>query len=272
MSQCPARVGLDRVAEALDATPELLLRAPVPVVAPAQVGLPGPGIDGALLEAGPILRRQGDLHLAGDALGHVALQGQHVAEVALVALGPQQLLRGAVHELRVDADPLADAQDRSRHDRADAQVPGHLAWGLGGAAVAHHRVAGDHAQAADAGQAGDHRLGHAVCEPGLRGFAGQIVERQDGDGVEQAARRARGPDRLRGAQPVAQRGQLAAHLAGGGVASGRILRETAPDDALELGRQGGIDGSQGARFVAQDRRHDLGELVPGNGLAPVAAS
>ena len=46
------------------------------------VDWPGPG------ETGLLLRRQGDLDFAGDVLRHLALQRQHVTQVALVALRP----------------------------------------------------------------------------------------------------------------------------------------------------------------------------------------
>src|SRR6516225_5763475 len=84
-------------------------------------------------------------------------------------------------QLRGDADSLAKLAHRASEHIAHAQLaadPFHID---GAAPVGEARIAGDHKQPADAGQAGDDVLDHSVSEIFLLGVGAQVVKRQHCD-------------------------------------------------------------------------------------------
>jgi hypothetical protein len=54
--------------------------------------------------------------LAGNRLGHLALQGHNVAEIALVVPGPQVLVKRRIDQLAGDPHPVTGAKYRALHN------------------------------------------------------------------------------------------------------------------------------------------------------------
>jgi hypothetical protein len=69
---------------------------------------------------GPVAPGKFSADLRGDAGGHVVLQPQNVAQLAVVAIGPDLILLRAVDELRGHSDPIARACDGAGDERIDA--------------------------------------------------------------------------------------------------------------------------------------------------------
>ena len=84
------------------------------------------------------LGRQGDPDLAGDVVGHFALQGQDVAEIALVTPGPQGVFRRRPDQSGGDSHPLARAHNRAFDDRVDIEFTRDVGERLARLLVLHH--------------------------------------------------------------------------------------------------------------------------------------
>ena len=107
------------------------------------------------------------------------MQRQHVAHFALVAFGPELLLRARVDQVRSDADFVSGAHDRAGNQRTDTQLLRNLPQRPVRFLVAQHRWAGAHPpQAAELSQIDNQRFMHARSEVVLLGIAGQVFERQ----------------------------------------------------------------------------------------------
>ena len=126
--------------------------------------------------------RRGDLHREArrDDVGHVVLKGEHVAVVALQALGPDDLARQDLAALDVDPDPPSVSLQTASQKVADAQpVTDHL--GRHARVLEHKgRMARDHQEVAKAAEIGDDVAGDAVAQVDVARIAGQVGERQHG--------------------------------------------------------------------------------------------
>ena len=210
------------------------------------------------------LRRLGGRELDRDlprhGLGQLALQAEHVLELAVVAVGPERLVAARGDELHADAHAVADEQRRALEDRVDVQLARDLGERLRGPLVLHRRGARDHAQRLDAGEVGDDRLGHAVGEVLLRRVARDVAKREHGDGA----------DRRRGPEPAARRtssrrrwpaAPRATCAADAGRCAGSLLRHASTSWSRSAGSSGRSDRS-GRRRVAEDLEHQrLGALL-----------
>src|ERR1700677_3170226 len=85
-------------------------------------------------------------------------------------------------ELAADADLAASLSDTAFQYVADAQLSSNLLDLDNLALVCEARIAGDDEQRFEPRERGDDVLYHAIREIFLLGVAGQILERQDGDG------------------------------------------------------------------------------------------
>ena len=118
----------------------------------------------------------------GDDVGHVVLKGEHVAEIALEAIGPDDPAGFHVAQLDVDPQPAALPLQTAVHEVADAQ--------LGADHLGRHarlleqegRMARDHQKVAKPAEIGDDVCRDAIAQMGVARIAGQIGERQHGDG------------------------------------------------------------------------------------------
>ena len=139
MGQRVVRVDGDGPLEVLDAAVQV---GTAPVVAAADVRLVRFDVDRSRAgEAGALLRCERDLDLIRDGARHLALQVQHVAQVALVGVCPQVPVRGRMDELRRNAHPLACSHHRALDDTVHAQLARDLRHRLRRALVVHGRRA-----------------------------------------------------------------------------------------------------------------------------------
>ena len=120
--------------------------------------------------------RRDDLLLEG------ILHGEHVVQLAVVALGPQRPVADRVDQLGGDTDPVGRTADAAFQHVAHAQFLRHLRRLRRLPLVGEDRVARDHEQPRELGQIGDQVLGQAVDEEFLLGVVTQIAEGQHGDG------------------------------------------------------------------------------------------
>jgi hypothetical protein len=82
-------------------------------------------------------------------------------------------------QLRCDANPVVRLADRALEHIAHAQFAAYPLHLDSLALVGEARIASDYEEPADAGQAGDNVLDHAVGEIFLLGVAAHVLERQD---------------------------------------------------------------------------------------------
>src|SRR5205823_3342813 len=96
----------------------------VPEEPPSQVVLVGLGVyrTGAR-EAGLRVGRQRNRNGAGDCLGDLALQDRHIAEVALIGLGPDLTLVVHLDELSGDPHALTRPADAALQNVIRSQLP-----------------------------------------------------------------------------------------------------------------------------------------------------
>src|SRR5262249_45599460 len=109
-------------------------------------------------------------------------ESQHLAQITLIALGPQVRLLGRIDELRGDAYAILRTQHRPLYDRVYAQLLRNLGQWSVNSLVLHCGSARDHAQLPDLGQRGNEGLGESVSEILLLGVSRQIFKRQDSKG------------------------------------------------------------------------------------------
>src|ERR1700682_3252003 len=126
-------VGLDlkRLLEVLEGFLQTLFTLLSKEKAPLQVRLIGSRVDRTSpLELQPLLRGHLGLDLAGNGAGHLALQLQNVAQIAMVSFAPETSVARSVNQLRRDPHPVSRARDRAFHHGVDAELPGDLAQRL----------------------------------------------------------------------------------------------------------------------------------------------
>src|SRR5947207_15382742 len=90
-------------------------------------------------------RRNLNRDLPGDSLGELALQPEHVLEIAVVAFRPQRFIRARGDELDVHAHPLADEERRAFEYRVHIQLARYLGKRFLDSLVPHHRCRRDDA-------------------------------------------------------------------------------------------------------------------------------
>ena len=138
---------------------------------------------GSSLHGGFFARGKPDLELVGDRLSDVALDGEHIGQIAVVLFRPE-LCAG----LRVDepgahahlaADPLDTAFEQVRYAEGSGDLA-QVAWCV--AAVLRHAGATDDLQVRDLGQIGENFILHAGREVRIVLALGAIVEGEHRDG------------------------------------------------------------------------------------------
>jgi hypothetical protein len=150
------------------------------------------------------LWRNGQADFAGDGGGERGLHFEHVAEAAVVILGPHVGVLARVHELRGNADTLCRRAHAAFQDEVEVEFGGDLVGGLCAGFIRECGGARDHAQAdgIEPGQTIDHLLGEAVGEIVLLRVAAQIGERQDEQAASALTLRGRAHDRAEARGPA----------------------------------------------------------------------
>ena len=101
--------------------------------------------------AGMLCRQEFRPDAADDACGDFVLNGEDVAEVAVVPLGPEMGFGGRIDELRGHPDVVAGLADTPLENIADPEFAPDGAHIHGLSLVGEHRVAGDHEEALELG-------------------------------------------------------------------------------------------------------------------------
>ena len=133
-------------------------------------------------QAGMLLSGDLDLHSARDGLCHLALEGQYVAQLAVVLIGPDVLVGCAPNQLGVHTNPVALPYHRTFDEGVHPKHFGDLWQRELRALQAHNRGTGNDAQITDPGQPPAQLFGHLVSQVFLGGVARQVVQGQDGQG------------------------------------------------------------------------------------------
>ena len=139
-------------------------------------------------EPGFLFRSQLNANLLSDRLGHFALQVENPVQWPLVGFAPEMAVVGAVEQLHRDTHLVVFANDGSFEDAIHSKFMRNLGQVLLRAFVLHHRGVGDDAQRLNAGKLRDQFFGHAICEKVLGRVAGEVLQREYGDGAYGAAR------------------------------------------------------------------------------------
>jgi hypothetical protein len=179
------RVLADGLLEVRDPPPEGVLRPLVPLVAAAEVGEMRLG--GRSMRAGR--RGKAHLDLAGDAAGHVTLDRQHVAHLAVVALRPHVRLVARANELGGDTEPAVGLPHAALEDEVDPELPPDLAHALRALLVLHDGGPCDDAEVSQPAQVRDQLLGEAVAQVLAVRVSGEVGEWKDGEAERASADR-----------------------------------------------------------------------------------
>ena len=129
-----------------------------------------------------LLRGDGGLKRPGDLGGELFLNGENVADLAIVSLGPDMLVGGGADELAGHAHLVAGPPHAALEQVGDAQFLGDLPAGLRRAAILHDRGARHDAQLRDEREVGEDVLLDAVGEKGAVLLLAHVAERKDGEG------------------------------------------------------------------------------------------
>ena len=126
-----------------------------------------------------------------DGLGDFVLHGEHVGEIAVVALRPEVTAGGHVDELGGDADVVAVLAHAAFDDVADAELLADLLVVDGFLLVDERGIPRDHIEPAQLRQRGDDVLADAFGKIFLLLLAGQVGKRQHRDrgAIERRQRR-----------------------------------------------------------------------------------
>ena len=139
-------------------------------------------------------QRQGGNDFTDD----LVLQREYVAQLAIVALGPQMLAICRIDQLDGDAHGIARLADTALDDVTRTEFAPHVANIGAQALVRKGRVTRDDLDPGYPRNIGDQILGHAVGEILLLGIAAHVGERQHGDGRSCRCRVERGVGSGRG--------------------------------------------------------------------------
>ena len=110
------------------------------------------------------------------------LDGEDIGGIAVEPFRPEMGAAPRVEQLDVDEQPLARPANAPLHRVADIELARDLGRCDRTTLVAERRVARDHDQAGELGEAGDEIVGDAVREVLVRRLAAYVHERQHGDG------------------------------------------------------------------------------------------
>src|SRR6266446_6791719 len=125
--------------------------------------------------------------LLSDIRRYFVLQGEHVAEVAFISIGPEMpIVRGA-NQLRRDAHTSAGALHRAFHYGVRIELMRDCRQRLLGCFVLDRRGAGNHLQTFHSRQVGRQRLRHAIGEVVLCSIAGEVLQGQNNNRPHWAA-------------------------------------------------------------------------------------
>src|SRR6516225_596748 len=107
----------DRLLEEAHSISESFSTALVPVITTLQIGFVSFRVDApSLTEVRLVVRSQFDTNLPCDGLGDFGLQGQNIAQVAVITFGPKMSVREPMDQLGRDADAIPRAQYGSFDD------------------------------------------------------------------------------------------------------------------------------------------------------------
>lgn len=143
---------------------------------------------GAIRQLRSLARRELDRDRARNSLCELALQIEHVHEIAIVAVCPERLIGPRRNQLDAHAHPAAHEQGRAFQHRVDIQLARDIGERLRGILVCHHRRPRDDAQRLDAREIGNDRLGHPIGKVFLRRIPRDIAERKHGNRPDHVAR------------------------------------------------------------------------------------
>jgi hypothetical protein len=149
----------------------------------ALIGLPSVEVGGQLPYSAALLRtsdrrRDGQ----GGGLGHLVLNDESIGQVSLEASAPQQHSRRRVDEAAGGANAPFGAAHAAFHDVANAEFAASLTRVDRSVLAGEVRMARGHTQPAEAGQFGQHILGHPVGEERQLPLVGQVLEGKHRDG------------------------------------------------------------------------------------------
>ena len=158
----------------------------------------------ALLDRLLLLGQQLELQRLDDRFRDLVLQREDVAQVAVVALGPDVVAGGAIDQLRGDAHAAARLAHAALEHVLHLELARHLRH-VDELALVHERaVARDDGQRRDLAQVGDDVLGDAVAEVLLLGIAAHVDERQHADADPCGSRRGAGAGACRAGAAVSR--------------------------------------------------------------------
>ena len=270
--QREVRVELDRLLEHLQGEVEVLAPG---VAAPAQVVVVGLQVLGRLARDRLLfLRRQGDAQRLRDAARDLVLDGEHVLELAVVALGPRRVAGAGLDELRRDPEAVAGAADAPLEHVRRVELLADLGCRDRLVAEADHLRAREDPELRDLRELGDDVFGHPVAEVLVVLHAAQVLEVEDGHRFlrrRRRRRRGRARPRLRrrrvaaGVAIALEPLQVGLQLRGALVAQLRVLLERLGDHPLELRRHLAVHVGRPARHLVQHRgeHHRRGVALEG---------
>ena len=119
---------------------------------------------------------------------HLVLDGEDVAERAVVAFGPNVAARVGVDELRRYPDAIAGLLHTTLEQVAYAELAADLLHVAGPALIDEGRIAGGDGEVGRAGKRRQDRLGNAVAEIVLGRVTAEVVEGQHGQSGLAASR------------------------------------------------------------------------------------
>lgn len=147
------------------------------------MGFPGAQRLGGLAENAPAFGLdEGRNESRNDSLGDLVLHIEGIRELAVVSLRPDLERCPRIDEPARDTDPAVAVPGTSFQYVAHIELAADFTDVDGRVLEGEARVAGDYEQPAQTRQLGQHVFGDNVAEEVLRRIAGQICEREDGDG------------------------------------------------------------------------------------------
>jgi hypothetical protein len=160
------------------------------------------------------------------------------------------LVGRCLNELGGDTHSLTRTDHRTFNDGGDVQFACNFGQALSRAFVPHNGSSRDDAQRADFGEVSNQLVGHAICKEFLGRVAGQILEGQNGNGIQ--ARSSAGRSTTSARQPEGN-----AYDEGGedrGEQEG--MRFGNPQVARQAGGRRGVRSTRGGRKVSGIHRRN----------------
>ena len=224
------------------------------------VGLEVPGPDSGQVTAPGI--GEGDPEPGCDRVRDLVLDGEHIGELAIVALRPEMVSVGRVDELRCYPQAVAGLADAAFQDRVHPEPLRHRAQILLGALEREAGSACRDAQALELGQRIDDLLGDAVAEELVLRIAAHVREGQHRDGLVDGHGRAR----RRRDKRRAERRQVGKAILG-------LARHGALDGRFDRGGDAGAPRGDPGRMLGESLQASTAyPEFPWNGSSPVIIS